>query len=540
MSSRSPASILYTESGVHLAVQDNSLATTSGLSGFIAAGSDGSNIQFLRVDSTGAIRVDPIGTTAQPITDNDSSITIDGNVYTLQSGIWNINNISGTISLPTGAATAALQTQPGVDIGDVTVNNASGASAVNIQDGGNSITVDGTVAISGSVAVTGPLTDAQLRAAPVPISGTVTANIGTTNGLALDATLTGGTQKAIARGGAKGATTAADVTSTAQSADRQALDVQIRTSTGVVVDTFGGGTQFADGAARGTATGTLAMGDDGTNIQSVKVDTAGVLAIQDNGGSITVDAASLPLPTGAATETTLAAINTKTPSLGQTTMASSSPVTIASNQTALPVTDNAGSLTVDAVSWPLPTGAATAALQTQPGVDIGDVTINNAAGASAVNIQDGGNSLTVDSPQLPAALVGGRLDGNTGAWLGSTAPTVGQKTMASSVPVVLASDQSALPVSIGGSLSSTGTQTSVASSASNVTLLASNASRKGATIYNDSNKTLYVKFGATASTTSFAVQLGAGSYMEVPFGYTGIIDGIWTSVNGSARITEFT
>lgn len=33
----------------------------------------------------------------------------------------------------------------GVDIGDVTINNAAGASAVNIQDGGNSITVDGTL-----------------------------------------------------------------------------------------------------------------------------------------------------------------------------------------------------------------------------------------------------------------------------------------------------------------------------------------------------------------------------------------------------------
>jgi hypothetical protein len=30
------------------------------------------------------------------------------------------------------------------------------------------------------------------------------------------------------------------------------------------------------------------------------------------------------------------------------------------------------------------------------GTDIGDVTVNNAAGASAVNVQDGGNSLTVD------------------------------------------------------------------------------------------------------------------------------------------------
>jgi hypothetical protein len=52
---------------------------------------------------------------------------------------------AASLPLPAGAATAALQTQPGVDVGDVTVNNAAGASAVNVQDGGNSITVDGTV-----------------------------------------------------------------------------------------------------------------------------------------------------------------------------------------------------------------------------------------------------------------------------------------------------------------------------------------------------------------------------------------------------------
>jgi hypothetical protein len=124
----------------------------------------------------------------------------------------------------------------------------------------------------------------------------------------------------------------------------------------------------------------------------------------------------------------------------------------------------ANPLEIAAASLPLPTGAATAALQTQPGVDIGDVTVNNGAGAAAVNIQDGGNSITVDGPltdaqlrasavpisaaQLPAALVGGRLDENIGAWLGSTAPTVGQKTSANSVPVVLASDQPSIPVAV--------------------------------------------------------------------------------------------
>lgn len=157
------------------------------------------------------------------IDDNASSLTVDGTVGATQSGTWNITNISGTVSLPTGASTEAslvkltltqgsttsgqsgaliqgavttsapsyttAQTSPlslqtdgslrsaitntvtvgthavtqsgtwilgansGVDIGDVTINNGTGASAVNIQDGGNSITVDGTVSITSNSAV---------------------------------------------------------------------------------------------------------------------------------------------------------------------------------------------------------------------------------------------------------------------------------------------------------------------------------------------------------------------------------------------------
>lgn len=57
-----------------------------------------------------------------------------------------------------------------------------------------------------------------------------------------------------------------------------------------------------------------------------------------------VSASSLPLPSGAATENTLAAMNTKTPALGQTTMAASQPVVIASNQSTIPVTMAAASV----------------------------------------------------------------------------------------------------------------------------------------------------------------------------------------------------
>lgn len=45
-----------------------------------------------------------------PGTTNKVSIGTDGTVAATQSGTWNITNISGTISLPTGAATSANQT----------------------------------------------------------------------------------------------------------------------------------------------------------------------------------------------------------------------------------------------------------------------------------------------------------------------------------------------------------------------------------------------------------------------------------------------
>jgi hypothetical protein len=58
-------------------------------------------------------------------------------------------------------------------------------------------------------------------------------------------------------------------------------------------------------------------------------------------------------------------------------------------------------------------------------------------------------------------------------------------------------------------------------------------------IFNDSTQVLYIKFGATASATSYTVQVAAGGYYELPMPvYTGIIDGIWASANGNARVTE--
>lgn len=89
----------------------------------------------------------------------------------------------------------------------------------------------------------------------------------------------------------------------------------------------------------------------------------------------------------------------------------------------------------------------------------------------------------------------------------------------------------------------TATITTVASQDTNITILAANPNRIGATIFNNDTGVLYLKFGATATaTTSNTVVIAAGGYYEVPAPvYRGIIDGIWvTSGTGSANVTELT
>jgi len=79
-------------------------------------------------------------------------MTLDRRMITSseQSGTWDI----GTVTTVTAVTDITNTVTVDANGSDVTVDNAAGAAAVNIQDGGNTITVDGTVAISGTVAVT--------------------------------------------------------------------------------------------------------------------------------------------------------------------------------------------------------------------------------------------------------------------------------------------------------------------------------------------------------------------------------------------------
>ena len=114
-----------------------------------------------------------------------------------------VSSTSASAVVVTDGGNFTLAANDGVDIGDTTVNNAAGAAAVNIQDGGNSITIDGTV----------------------------TANLSATDNAVLD-------------------------------------QIEVNTSYG---DSVGGGTEAA--ALRVTLAN----------------DSTGLLSVDDNGGSLTVD-----------------------------------------------------------------------------------------------------------------------------------------------------------------------------------------------------------------------------------------------------------
>ena len=96
-----------------------------------------------------------------------------------------------------------------------------------------------------------------------------------------------------------------------------------------------------------------------------------------------------------------------------------------------------------------------------------------------------------------------------------------------------------LQVETKGAPSTIPTDTVIAVSITNVTLLTSNTSRLGASIFNNSQTNLFVKLGSVATTDSYTAKLIPGAYYEVPYNYTGRIDGIWDSSSaGDAQVTE--
>lgn len=113
-------------------------------------------------------------------------------------------------------------------------------------------------------------------------------------------------------------------------------------------------------------------------------DSANIQPVEITGQPIDTNVLASVLPNGAATEATLSSVNTN---LGaQTDSAASS---------------DTGTFSLISLFKRLLQSITSFSGKFVNGNDIGDVTINNIAGAGAVPIQDGGNSITIDATSLP-------------------------------------------------------------------------------------------------------------------------------------------
>ncbi len=176
-----------------------------------------------------------------------------------------------SLPLPTGAATAANQTSGNSSLTSIDGKTPALVSGRMPVDGsGVTQPISGSVSITGTAAVSGPLTDAQLRAAAVSVSGPLT-------------------------------------------------DTQLRATAVPVSGTFWQATQPISGTV--SISGTPAVTISGTpTVSGPLTDTelrATAVPVSGTFWQATqpVSASALPLPTGAATETTLAAVNGKLPAL---------------------------------------------------------------------------------------------------------------------------------------------------------------------------------------------------------------------------------
>lgn len=202
------------------------------------------------------------------------------------------------------------------------------------------------------------------------------------------------------------------------------------------------GTITTTNAANGTpgsavpSSATQVAGSDGTNLRVLKASAAGVLSVDASGTTVPVSgtffqttqpvsAASLPLPTGAATESTLSSLNGKVTAV------------------------NTGAVVVS--SSALPTGASTAAKQPAlgtAGTASSDVlTVQGITSMTPLKVDASGTTVTISGSvtanagtNLNTSALALETGGNL-ASINTKTPALGQALAAASVPVVLTAAQ---------------------------------------------------------------------------------------------------
>lgn len=141
-------------------------------------GADGASSPLVRGAQTSANSLPVVLASDQAAVTVSGTVTASGTVAATQSGTWNVTNVSGTVSLPTGAATSAKQ-----DTGNTSLSSIDGKiTAVNT----------GAVVVSSSALPSGASTSAKQPA--LGTAGTPSADVisvqGVVGGTAIPVTAT--------------------------------------------------------------------------------------------------------------------------------------------------------------------------------------------------------------------------------------------------------------------------------------------------------------------------------------------------------------
>jgi hypothetical protein len=601
MSGQSPASVLYSSDGYELAVQ-NGNAIVSGTRALLISGRNPSgNSNYVPTSSQGAlgianmsndfivqsaatvttsgaqsITLNYFGTQEIALVVNVGTVTGSGSIqYTIQEldpgdGITVYGNSATTSVVTTGNApgvfTAVLNvtTSPSVRITWTVIGTFSATIYATVT----SKTSPSTQTINGTITATNPSVSTTGTAVPASatfVGGLVTtaAESGLTSGdlYALNLTTTGQLRidgvypsttaiaTAVDMGQVGGSVTTAAPTYTTATVNALSLDtsgnlrVLANQPTAANLNaTVVGTTAAGSGASTGLVTiqgnaggtpvpvsisGTIATNSDGyatTAAPTYVNNTYNPLSLT-LAGQLRIDAA---YPTATATGSAPDMSNVG----GQVTTAAPTYTTATINALSL---NTAGGLRIDGVSATATTTGGTAMLSggavttAAPTYTTGQMDPLSLTTAGLLRI-DGVYPINATTPTTDVTFVGGAVT--------------------TAAPTYTTGQLSALSLDTSGNLrvtaltnkSTTSNVTTVAGSTSNTAILAANGSRIFASIYNGTNKNMYILLNSgAASTTNYSIILITGSYWELPVDWTGAVNAVWANgVSGNALVTELT
>lgn len=318
-----------------------------------------------------------------------------------------------------------------------------------------------------------------------------------------------------------------------------------------VAITAGGGSGGTSSSFSSTfpATGTAIGATDGTNMQPLKVDGSDNLLVKVNAalpagtnviGHVIADTGSTTAVTG-----TVAVTESGTWNVGSSSGTGSAVPANAFYQGISDGTNLVGAKTAAAAANTTGTGLLGVGALIFDGTNYQNMRVANptadgvtpsSVGLTTFSVNTVYNATSQDRQRSAANATNSTGTGITAAGvlaqLDDTSPTTITENQFGNLR--LSADRSLLVTN----RALTPTQTSVSVTNTSTSILVANNSRKGATIFNEGSAICYLKLGATASTTSYSVQMASLGYYEVPFGYVGAIDGITSASTAQLRITE--